>query len=315
MASLRGNLFRMVLRRTTNLNPVRTPDAVAKLRGMAKGGSPDRVPKGFVLSRETTPDGVPYERISKKDAPKTGRVVYYLHGGAYICGLLPLYRDLAPGLYQATGGCEVIFLDYRCAPEYKYPCQLEDAWNLWEDLTGRQGYREKNMLIAGDSAGANLALALMLKLRDQGKPMPRCAFCISAWADMTGSGDSYIYNYGNDIMFGEKGKEPSIESKQRLLESEIFCFVGDADRTDPYVSPVYGDYSGFPPMFFTAGGHEMLLSDTLTIMEKLKQNGVPVDCDIQDKMFHIHTMYGRHMPEGAKSYRRIMQFIEARFQA
>ena len=90
--------------------------------------------------------------------------------------------------------------------------------------------------------------------------------------------------------------------------------MGDADRTCPYVSPVYGEYYDFPPMFFIAGGHEMLLSDTLTVMDKLKQCNVPADCDIQDEMFHVYPIYGGWLPEGKISFQKLLDFICAQYQ-
>ena len=93
------------------------------------------------------------------------------------------------------------------------------------------------------------------------------------------------------------------------MQSDIFCFTGDADRTSPYVSPVYGEYHGFPPMLFTVGSHEMLLSDTLTIVEKLRSEGCDVECDVKEGMFHIYPLYAKFIPEAADSHKRIMRFV------
>ena len=131
---------------------------------------------------------------------------------------------------------------------------------------------------------------------------------------MTASGKSYVENYSNDIMFGEKGKEITESSRDKFLNSELYCFVGDADRKNPYVSPVFGEYHGFPPMYFAAGSHEMLLSDTLTIVENLKKNNVPVESEIKDEMFHTYVIYGAFMPEGAESLKKILEFIKQQFK-
>lgn len=314
MASLKGKLFRFLIRHTNSLSPVKNPQAVGKIRSLTASQLNDKVPKGFVLSKETTPNGTAFDRVTKENAPKTGKVVYYLHGGAYVAGLLSFYRNYAKDFYEATGGCEVIYLDYHLAPEHTYPTQLNEALDLWDDLVGRQGYLPENIFVAGDSAGANLTMALMLKIRDTQRKMPRAGACLSLWGDMSARGESYIFNYKHDIMFGEKGKEITEESRDRLLASEIFSFVGDADRTCPYVSPVYGEYYDFPPMFFIAGGHEMLLSDTLTVMDKLKKCNVPVDCDIQDEMFHVYPIYGGWLPEGKISFQKLLDFIKAQYQ-
>ena len=333
MTSIRGRIFSNILRKSMNMNASHTSDSAAKLKRQSEIFNKDRLPDWLSCTKETTPAGTRYERIaaasentpaaasptgssansSADPTSKKGRLLLYFHGGAYISGLLASYRNLAPGFYEAASGCEVIYLDYHLAPKHCYPTQLNEALDLWEDLTTRQGYDPKQIIVGGDSAGGNLTLALLLKLRDLGKTMPRAAFCISAWADMTGSGQSFYYNYGKDVMFGDKGRTLTEERKERLLHGKMYCYIGEADRTDPYISPVFGDYHGFPPMFFTAGTHEMLLDDTLRIAEKLKACGVPVTCELQPGMFHIYVVFARFVPEGKISYQRLLTFIRDNF--
>ncbi len=272
----------------------------------------NKTPRGFLMTKETTASGIRYEKVVKKDAEKTGRVIFYLHGGAYVAGLISTYRNFAVKFYDAAQ-TELILLDYSLAPEAKFPTQLNEAVALWEDLIENQGYLAENIIIGGDSAGANLALALLLKLRDEKLPLPKAAFCMSPWADMTASGKSYVENYSKDIMFGENKKEASLDSREKILSSELYCFIGDANRHDPYVSPVFGDYHGFPPMFFTAGGHEMLLDDTLTIVKKLKKSGASVQVEICEEMFHTYPIYSPFLPEGEKAFDKICEFIKTQF--
>ena len=308
MVSLRGRFLRSFLRRKGNFNPLKHPDAVSIIRNLYQINVEETTLKGFSVCRERTLGGTPYERIFEDGKEHTGKVVLYFHGGAYISPLISAYREAAPDVCRA-GDCEVILLDYRTAPQHTFPAQLDDAMDLWLELTERQGYLPENILFGGDSAGSNLSLALMLKLRDEQRPLPCAAFCISVWADMTLSGESYMENYSRDVMFGEKGVQPSEESRTAFMQSDIFCFTGDADRTDPYVSPVYGEYHGFPPMLFTVGSHEMLLSDTLTIVEKLRAEGCEVECDVKEGMFHVYTLYSKFLPEAADSNKRILRFV------
>ncbi len=308
MISLRGRIVRAFLRRKGNFNPIRHPDAVSIIRSLYQINVEETPLKGFSVCREQTLGGTPYERVTMDGKAENGKLLLYFHGGAYISPLISAYRQAAPDVIRA-GDCEVILLDYRTAPQHTYPAQLNDALELWRELTERQGYLPENILIGGDSAGSNLTLALMLKLRDERRALPCAAFCISAWADMTLNGESYTKNYSKDVMFGEKGVEPSEESRAAFMQSDIFCFTGDADRRDPYVSPVYGEYHGFPPMLFTVGSHEMLLDDTLTIVEKLKSAGVDVECDVKEGMFHIYPLYAKYIPESADSHKRIMRFV------
>lgn len=314
MTSIRGRIFSNIMRKNMNMNASHTKDSAEKLKRQSALFSKDRLPKDVSCVRETTPNQTRYERIKKTNQKQTGRVLLYFHGGAYISGLLPAYRNLAPGFFDAADGCEVIYLNYHCAPKYLFPTQLNEALDLWEDLTTRQGYDPKQIIVGGDSAGGNLTLALLLKLRDLGKTMPRAAFCISAWADMTGSGQSFYENYDKDVMFGDQGQTLTEERKEKLLHGQMYCYIGDADRTNPYISPVFGDYHGFPPMFFTAGTHEMLLDDTLRIVEKLKACKVPVICELQPSMFHIYVVFARFVPEGKVSYHRLLHFIHDQFQ-
>lgn len=311
MASIRGKITKMYLGKVGNLNPKITPNPVEKMSKLWNNANNDKKPFGYSLEKCATSKGTLYEKVYKTGEEKNGRVIYYLHGGAYISGLLSVYRKLSPQFYKAAG-VETIFLDYKCAPEYKYPTQLNEAIDVWDDLMS-QGYKPKDIIVGGDSAGANLALAFLLKLRDEGREMPLAGFCFSAWADMTGKGESYKNNYPHDILFGEKGRNASIEDEEELLNSEIYSFIGDADRHDPYVSPVYGEYHNFPPMYFTVGGHEMLLDDTLTVVKKLKEKGVEVGLDVQKEMFHIYPLYGMFVPEGRKSFLMTMDFIKNKF--
>ena len=134
---------------------------------------------------------------------------------------MPSYRNFSTGFFQAANGCETIYLDYRCAPDYQYPTQLNEALDLWDNLTKRQGYAPDQIILGGDSAGANLALALLLKLWDLNKTMPRAAFCISAWTDMTCNTKSFRDNYGRDVMFGNKRKTLTEERLQALMQGKI----------------------------------------------------------------------------------------------
>jgi len=312
MSSIRANFLKFILRTTNNLNPKTTPHAIKKIQKSANMFINEKTPRGYVLEKHKTSNGAKFEIISKKGAEKPQKIIYYLHGGAYIAGLVSFYRNFANDFYEAAGAA-LVLLDYKCAPEYKYPSQLNEAFDVWLYLTKELGYKPENIIIGGDSAGGNLTLALMLKLRDEKFQMPRAAFCISPWADMTASGKTYIENYSKDIMFGEKNKQITNDVREQFLNSELFCFVGDADRTHPYLSPVYGEYHNFPPMYFSVGGHEMLLSDTITIVENLKKNNIQVECDIKDEMFHTFVIYGAFMPEAAECFKKILNFIREQF--
>jgi acetyl esterase/lipase len=164
--------------------------------------------------RESTwkcPNDCSVRKVDCCDAPaellecQTGRrdkVILQLHGGAYLIGFSDLYRGFACRYLRLSGGASVLSLDYRIAPAHPYPAALDDAEDAWNWLL-ENGYKAENIILAGDSAGGNLALALTLRLRENGKPLPNALVLLSPWADMTGSGLSRTTNYKKDPLFGQ----------------------------------------------------------------------------------------------------------------
>ena len=307
--SFAGKVATAMARRILNMNPASGKDPATTMHWTDRFDK-FRTNRGYVIERLVTPTGTKYERAYRKDSRFSGKAVLYLHGGGYMAGLTESYRKMAKPFGEAAGGAEFFLLDYVCAPERLYPSQLNEALDMWDELTERLGYDADNIIVGGDSAGGNLTLALLLSLRDKGKRMPRAAFCWSPWADMTASGESYVTNYPKDPLFGEKGKAFDENKRADMLKCSLFTYVGDADRKSPYVSPVYGDYAGFPPMFFAVGGDEMLLDDTLTIVKNLQQNGVDVELDIGPAMFHIYPMFAAFIPEGKVAFDKTIAFVK-----
>ena len=305
MVSLRARLGRHVVWKMFNMNPdggksfAEVTEMVSDFR--------ETVKKGYERSVETSKSGIKFERI-KKIGEDSGKLVLYIHGGGYTAGLSKAYRDQACDYVKASGGAQVFLLDYDLAPGALYPTQHNQAYAFWKDVLD-MGYKPKDIIVGGDSAGANLTLSIMLRLRDEGAELPKALYLISPWADMTASGKSYETNYHVDPMFGKKGVELSYELRDRLLQSDMYSWCGDADRTDPLVSPVFGDYKGFPPTLMTVGADEILLSDTLTIEEKMKKEGIDVRVISHEKMFHIYPLYYTMFPESKKAYKQILAYV------
>ena len=179
--------------------------------------------------------GCTLEWLAPEDKKAKGPVVLQLHGGGYYGRLHNTYRNMA-ALYQKLSGGVTASLDYRVAPEHPYP------------------------------AGGGLALALTMYLRDEKLPLPAAVITMSAWTDLTLSGESYTENFEIDPMFGG--------STDTLVYHN--AYPGEHDPREPYISPLFGDYAGFPPMLMQVGGREMLLSDTLEVARKAKVCGVHV---------------------------------------
>ncbi|KAI4449722.1 Acetyl esterase [Eubacterium plexicaudatum ASF492] len=229
------------------------------------------------------------ELLSLVQNPSLNRVILQLHGGGYIGAMRNKYRSFA-GLYNEIGsGINVFTPDYRVAPENPYPAALEDALDAWQWLM-QSGVQPGKIVIAGDSAGGGLALALCLYLKDHGMELPEGLILMSPWTDLTASGESYETNYTLDPLFGNT-KESMIFNRD---------YVGDEDPTNPYISPLFGSYEGFPPMLIQVGSIEMLLSDSTMLAKKAKEAGVKVRLSIYEGMFHVFQMGELMLQESKK---------------
>ena len=231
--------------------------------------------------------------------PDTSKVILQLHGGGYIGAMRNAYRTFA-GLYCEVGrGISVLTIDYRVAPEHPYPAALEDAVASYQWLLN-QGYDASQIIVAGDSAGGGLAMALCMYLKNHEIALPCGIIAMSPWTDLTASGDSYEENYDKDPLFGN--------TRDSLIYNRDY--VGMNDVTNPYISPMFGDFTGFPPMLIQVGSFEMLLSDSKSVAAKAKETGVKVRLSIYEGMFHIFQMAMLMIPESKRAWVEIGKFIE-----
>lgn len=229
----------------------------------------------------------------------TGRVVLQLHGGGYIGPMKNIYRDFAVQYSKRTMGGDVLTIDYRVAPEYPYPAALEDAVTSYRWLLEERHYAPDKIVIAGDSAGGGLALALVLYLRDHQMPMPAGIIVMSPWTDLTCSGESHETNFDKDPQFGG--------TKDNMLYGS--SYIGDADPTNPYLSPLFGEYDGFPPVLMQVGSEEVLLSDTLDVAAKIRKAGGKLRVSVYDGMFHVFQMALRLIPESQEAWEEVSVFL------
>lgn len=231
-------------------------------------------------------------------------MILQLHGGGYIGPMKNIYRKFAVHYSKLSFGGDVLTVDYRVAPEYPYPAALEDAYDAYKWLIHEKGYHPKQVIVAGDSAGGGLALALCLYLRDHGIALPAGLILMSPWADMTCSGESYDTNYELDPLFGN--------SRESMLYNS--SYIGNADPKNPYLSPVFGDFKGLPPMLFQTGGYEMMLSDTLACAELAKKAGIKRRVSVYEGMFHVFQMSMGLFPESREAWAEAGQFIQLIYQ-
>lgn len=257
-----------------------------------------RVPSCFTMTHIDM-EGFSMKLLASKDNPNMARVILQLHGGGYMGAVRNAYYVFA-GLYnEVSHGFAVLTPDYRVAPEHPYPAALEDAVASYEWLLER-GWFGEQIIVAGDSAGGGLAMALTMYLRDHNMPMPGGIIAMSPWTDVTASGESYETNYENDPLFGN------------TRESLIYVndYAGDHDPMDPYISPLFGDFRGFPPMLIQVGSREMLLSDSVDAAAKARQQGVKVRLSVYEGMFHVFQMAYLNIPESKKAWMEIGKFID-----
>lgn len=229
----------------------------------------------------------------------TGRVVLQLHGGGYIGPMKNIYRDFAVQYSKRTMGGDVLTVDYRVAPEHPYPAALEDAAAAYLWLIEEKGYSPDKIVVAGDSAGGGLTLALCLFLRDHGYALPAGIIVMSPWTDLTCSGETMKTNFDRDPQFGG--------TKENMLYNSTY--IGEHDPTNPYLSPVFGTYEGFPPVLMQAGSVEVLLSDTLRVAEKLRREHVRLRVSVYDGMFHVFQMAFRLIPESQEAWEEVGTFL------
>ena len=238
------------------------------------------------------------EKLTWKDSTSKW-VILQLHGGGYVGAMRRHYKQMA-GLYsEVGGGATVITVDYRVAPEHPFPAALEDALEAYEWLL-EQGYKNDQIILAGDSAGGGLAMALCHTLKARWRGTPAGIVAMSPWTDLTLSGSSYKDNYDIDPVFGNERSELIFENP----------YVGDADPKDPRISPLFGDFYGFPPMLIQVGTDEMLLSDSISVAEKAKSAGVKVRLSVYPGMFHVFQMAGTIMDESKQAWAEVKRFFE-----
>ena len=224
------------------------------------------------------------------------RVILYLHGGGYTAGGLDYAKGFG-ALLAAQTHVTVLCIAYRLAPEHKFPAAQDDAMDAYQYLLD-SGYAPDKIAVAGESAGGGLALSLVLRLRDEGKPLPSCIVAISPWADLTLSGSSYNNNVRLD---------PTL-IRESLAYYVIAYAAGHEDEA--YVSPVLGDFAKFPPTLLFAGSDEILLSDAKTVYKRLKKANVESKLVVEEGMWHVYPLYGT--PEGKKALSEMALFLRSR---
>ena len=223
------------------------------------------------------------------------RVLLYLHGGGFIVHMPSAYRVFARRLGTALGA-RVLLPDYRLAPEHPFPAGADDCLAVYRWLLAA-GFDAKRIVIAGDSAGGNLALVTAMRIRDEMLPAPGCAVMLSPATDMTGGSASNAYN---------KARDP-------LLVPEVAPFLLAAyapasDASHPWISPIYGNFERLPPLLFHAGSGEHIVDDSIRAADKARWANVRVELEVWPDMPHVFQMMNA-LPEAREAIEAIARFV------
>lgn len=246
---------------------------------------------GGVVVREVVP--------STLDPAKAGRRLLHFHGGAYVIygGEASLAEAVLGAHYSRT---RVISVDYRMPPDHPFPAAVDDAAAAYLALAA--SVDPKRIGVFGTSAGGGLLLAMTLRLKALGAPLPGALAPSTPWADLAGESDSYRVNEGVD------GVLPSYKG---VLEGAAKLYAASAKLTDPLVSPVHGDFHGFPPSLLTTGTRDILLSDTVRVYRSMRAAGVEARLEAYEAMSHAEYTAAPDSPECASVFGDIGRWFDA----
>ena len=225
------------------------------------------------------------------DAP----ILLYFHGGGFRIASALAYRSYGSHL-AAVLGARVLLVDYRLAPEHKFPKAVDDCFAVWESLLA-EGIDTGRIVIAGDSAGGGLAASVTMHALADGV-LPAGVICCSPWVDLTITADTYDTNAESDKLFSRTSAEEAAPA-----------YLGGADPMNPIASPLFGDWNGAPPLLILVGDAEVLLDDSRKLADVAKAAGVDVTLSVYPEMPHIWTMSYPAFPEAVEGVTEMAEFV------
>ena len=237
-----------------------------------------------------TPDNVPEQNRS--------RLLVHVHGGGYVFG--PGEAATREAILMAgIGKFKVISIDYRMPPDFPYPAAMDDAMAVWKETVKTND--PKKMAIFGTSTGGGMTLAMVLRARTEGLPLPGATAPGTPWADMTKTGDTFFTNEKVDNI---------LVSNDGWLGDAAKLYANGHDLRDPQLSPVYGDLTGFPPTVLTSGTRDLFLSNTVRVHRKLRQAGVIADLHVFEGQSHAQYAADPDAPETKEHFGELTAFFD-----
>ena len=253
-----------------------------------------RMPTGMVR-KPVSADGVPCEWLVPEGSPGD-RALIYLHGGGFVYGQTLPHLELGALLARKIG-TRVLMVDYRLAPAHPFPAALDDCVTAYHWLR-KQDYSPHKIVVAGDSAGGNLTITTLMRLRDDGDPLPAAGACLSPVADLSPKDNS-----------APPYHDPLLPAKAIKMYNR--SYVADHNSRDPLISPVFGDWRGLPPLLIHAGEDEILRGDAERVTELARAAGVNVRLEIYPRMWHVWQL-ALAMPQSIQSLDDIAKFLKER---
>jgi epsilon-lactone hydrolase len=252
-----------------------------------------KIPIGIMIKNQTI-EGINAEYLIS-NGTDSEKIILYVHGGGYVAGSCNDHRGFVAKFAKNTG-VSCLTYDYRLAPENPYPAALDDSVKVYQWLLD-SGYKSENIVVAGESAGGGLTLAILLALKERKINQPVAAVAISPWTDLTCSGDSY--------------KTKNKVSLAPLNSWFVFSkyYVGNHQADFPLISPLFGDLKGLPPLLINSGVDDELFDDGEKFYLKAKEAGVDVTFTKGDKMVHCYPLLAPMFPEATEAMDEIVGFI------
>jgi len=233
----------------------------------------------------------------KTSESRNDRIIIFFHGGAYIAGSADISKYHSIYISRVSNA-ELLSVNYRLAPEHPYPAALDDAVKAYRWLVEKKEILPKRIVIVGVSAGGGLTIATMLKLRELGIELPVAAVCISPWADLAFKGETFRSRAKLDPFTTPDG-----------LEFDANLYIGNKNAKNPFISPVYADLYGLPPLYIMAGTAEILHDDSVRLAERASKAGLDVTLDIWEDMIHGFPVFANVAPESREAIEKIGEFI------
>ncbi|HJB83408.1 MAG TPA: alpha/beta hydrolase [Candidatus Mediterraneibacter intestinavium] len=293
MSLMQKIMFSLIKRGQKPYDPSQPHDYAVK-RVAEEKGVPQKLPKG-IMSREVELDGTDGEYLFSDHNPKD-RCILYIHGGGFVTGSTKTVRPLTGELVKQTG-CNLYSIRYRLAPEHPFPAAPEDCFRAYCALAEK--YDGEGIAVIGESAGATLTLATVLRAKDEGIPLPACTVVLAPAVQFDQEFPSHRENLATDCMVSNLSEEVRA----------TYLVTGDpAVLHNPYAAPYYGNYKGFPPTLIIASDSEVLRDDSVFLHQKMKKAGAESRIHLYPGMMHIFPV-APSLPESRQALREIGEFV------